>query len=445
MIEFLTLFLGLLAGEQKIAVSVGAEVARVEIQLDGRPLGSIAGPPWTLIGDFGDELLPHELVAIALGAAGQELGRVEQRINLPRARAEANLTLVQGAGKTPASARLNWQAMEHDRPQRVQLFFDGSPLPASDWQNIELPAHDPKSLHLLRAELVFAENVQAHAELVFGGTFGDTVSSDLTAIAVERTGKNTPKPAEMTGWFTRRGQPLRVVAVHREPIDLIVVREKSELLFEALQKLRKVQLGGQRATLLQGRVPLPWTFAEHDWVRFAFPSPQAQDHSALSFSLFPLSENLASYSQRSIFGILTTLRFPDYDQVTAAQPLADAVAIAAVTAAGTDRRRAVLLVRSGETTDSSQFDPATVRAYLQSLRVPFFHWPLRIGGQGEMGPSAWGKEAPIRDLAAVKTAISNLYRVLDAQLVVWLAGSHLPNEVELAPNVTEIAFPRGLP
>src|SRR5688500_18434697 len=82
-IVFLTLFLGLTVGRQQVAVTVSGPVARVEIALDGRTAAVISSAPWRANVDFGAHLVPRRLVARALDERGNELARVEQRINLP--------------------------------------------------------------------------------------------------------------------------------------------------------------------------------------------------------------------------------------------------------------------------------------------------------------------------------------------------------------------------
>ena len=96
-VAFVTMLLGLTAGIKTIEVAVAETTARVEILLDGRAAGVLTGPPWRLEIDLGAELAPHRLVAIARDAAGGELGRAEQWINMPHEPVEAQL-LLDGAG-----------------------------------------------------------------------------------------------------------------------------------------------------------------------------------------------------------------------------------------------------------------------------------------------------------------------------------------------------------
>jgi hypothetical protein len=79
MIEFVTLFLGLVLGVREVALVVGDEVAAVEIRLNDAPVATLTGPPWTLLLSFGVESAvpgPDRLadaVAVA-GLKAAELG-----------------------------------------------------------------------------------------------------------------------------------------------------------------------------------------------------------------------------------------------------------------------------------------------------------------------------------------------------------------------------------
>lgn len=451
MIEFLTLFLGLVTGEQRIELSVGEEVARVEIRLDQRSLGSLDGEPWIWAGDFGAALSPHELVAIARDDEGRELSRARQWLNLPRDRAEARFRLEHEAESSPPIARLWWQALDHDRPRSIEITFDGKRLAADDPERIVLPPHDPRTLHFLRAELIFSDTVQTQAELVFGGTYGDEVQSELTALVVQAKSKRPPKAEEMDGWFVKRGEPLRVVAAERGNVDLLVVREPSVRLWDALKNLRLRHLGAvhprarfSTVTILPSRADrsiLPGRIDRDDRVRFVFTQASESDRQNFAIHLLPQSGNLIQQADGTLFGILTEVFYEDLDATVPEHRLTDAVAIAGLLAAASDRRRAVLLLRTGDGADQSQLKPSAVRSYLADLQVPLYHWPLAPKGE-TLPTSAWGDEATLDDLGEIKKALKTLHQELDHQWVVWVVGAHLPHEVELSGEARGIELLR---
>ena len=89
MIAFASLFLGLVYGVETVQVVVGEAVVAVELRLDGEAVRVLRQPPWRAECDFGSELAPRLLEAVAFDAADRELGRASQWLNLPQPRAAA--------------------------------------------------------------------------------------------------------------------------------------------------------------------------------------------------------------------------------------------------------------------------------------------------------------------------------------------------------------------
>ena len=193
MISFVTLILGIALGVRPIEVRADPAVSTVEYQLDGHVLGVLTAPPWKLVVDFGAPM-PHELVAIARGGDGAEIGRAVQRINVPRPVAEATLALLPGTGGRGRVARLAWASALSEKPERVELTLDGQPLAPGDLARIALPDFRPADVHVLRAVLDFKEGSQATAELLVGGvkrqapngpeTLRGETQAELTAMPV---------------------------------------------------------------------------------------------------------------------------------------------------------------------------------------------------------------------------------------------------------------------
>ncbi len=82
MIEFLSLFMGLVSGVQHVELKVEERVVAVELMMDGRQIEVLRSAPWRADLDLGDGLVPHELVAVARDGAGGELERIRQWINV---------------------------------------------------------------------------------------------------------------------------------------------------------------------------------------------------------------------------------------------------------------------------------------------------------------------------------------------------------------------------
>ena len=94
MIEFITLFLGgLMTGPRPVEIMAGDAVAIVEVWLDGELEQRLNAPPWKLEVDFGPELLPHVLEAVALDSKAEELARARQWINMSPKPAQSSVMI----------------------------------------------------------------------------------------------------------------------------------------------------------------------------------------------------------------------------------------------------------------------------------------------------------------------------------------------------------------
>ena len=228
MIAFVSLFLGLVVGIVPVTVLVEKPVAAVRYELDGKPVGRVERAPWTLPLDFGAELVPHELVAHALDAAGKEIGVARQFVNLPRPPAEVEVVLERDGKGRATAARFSGQSLLGSRPARVTATFDGTTLPAGGPGRVALPEYDENVRHVLSVELEFSPSVRSRTDVVFGGTETGVVSSELTGVVVRMTAPGNPPTAEgLAGAFVREGRPVPVVAVEEGPAVVCVVRGPS--------------------------------------------------------------------------------------------------------------------------------------------------------------------------------------------------------------------------
>lgn len=434
MIEFVSLFLGLVIGVHTVEVSAGAEVATVELLLDGRSIGTLKGAPWSGRFDFGHELSPAELVAVARDGEGKEIGRASQWLNVLRPRAEARLSLKRGGGSDPATALLTWQAVDFDDPTAVALYFDGEYLEEiADPRHFELPRHDPARSHFLRAELYFSDLVQARAELVFGGLFVDQVTTDLTAVPVVFRRRSTPRPEALEGWFLKSGQPLRVAAVERPPAKLFVVRELSEGTLNGLKSLAEA-----RRTRIGAQIPVSWG-VRMNTLRYVFPTDVRREGQGRQvWQRMQVSKNMAGYGDGRILTALAVLSFA-HEAPAPTQRLADAVATAGLLAAAGDQPRAVVLITTSESSDTSHFPVDVVRGFLRRVHVPLVVWtPDKKVAKN--GAGAWGEAEGIPTLQNLVPVIGHLRDVIRDQAVVWLEGSHLPHQIEISDGAKGVRF-----
>jgi len=447
MIEFLTLFLGLVGGPQLVEVSVDSQVAAVEMQLDGEQIGRLEKPPWRLEIDLGTGLAARELVAVAFDDDGTVIGRASQYLNRPRPSAEAKILLERDEAGRAVTARLTWESVIGRSPRELRVTLDGGPLAVADPENIPLPAHDPKTFHFLHAELVFSGEVTAQTQLSFGGEHLDEVSSELTALLVSVLKKGRqPSRGDYDGWFSRDGEALTIVAVEKGQADLAVVRGVGvEMAMGSLEGLSLPELGGALALSTPGvaglnNVTSGVSASEQDRLRRAVELDSSLhlrmqltqatkvDHRYLSMEQFATSPEITS-ERGGLFWILTQeIALPG---LSARQRVTDAVAIAGLRAAAGNRRRALILVLAPESVDNSLYAPGEVRSLLRSLGVPLWIWCI---GEGKCDLAGWSEGAVVTSLQDLQREVRRVQTELNRQRIVWIDGDFLPQTVDLAPN-----------
>lgn len=433
MITFLTLFLHLVVGPQTVELEVAEPVTSVEILLDGRSTGIVLETgPWVFDVDLGDRLVPHRLTAVGRDAEGHVVAREEQWVNLPRPRAEVLGVLNPRAPGEPATARILYQSVDARRPVALGVTFDGEPLEAPDPRRVELPEYDPATPHLLSVELTFEGGDTVRGDTLVGGSVESTGREMTSVPVVLHEGAEVPSTGEMSDWVVREDRPTPVVAFERGPAEVVLVFDQDpgnlSRLREVVQKVHGHSLYGDR-----GAVPLGGTRAS-DRLRVLVPRvrrTKARD----SGELFPLSEDL-SYVDSGLFGILANP--PDLDVKLEGrakdQRLSDALAAAALTAAGSRRPRAVVLLVGADPRDASRLAPESVIEYFRALRVPLLVWspfPHETS-------SSWG---PVRNASSPRhlfEVLHELRELLDRQAMLWVEGRHLPQDLALSAEARSV-------
>ena len=424
MIAFVTLLLGLISGIYPIEVAVSGPVAAVEFTLDGEPAGRLEHAPWIARVNLGAALRPHQLVARALDADGKEISRVAQWLNLPRPPAEVDIVLENGEGGAPKAAVLTWESVNGVKPSAIGLTLDGQPLPVDANGRAALPPRDLKSLHVLTAELWFPLGVVARKDVVYGGEYGSEVSTELTAVPVRFHGEVAPTPQALQGWFSAQGRPVPVAAIEDGPGKVVVVRVPT-----ATDVLERLIPQSRRAFTMQPAFRQELLLGEDDRVLFVALKDPIVANSRVPAELFPLTRE---YTRKDggMFWFLTDTRLPP-DSRRNGLRITDALAVAGLQAAVDNHRRAVVLVLGDDIKDISHYDPATVRAYLDSIRVPLFVWSLY--GTNAPATKAWGPAEDISSLPKLGKAVDKLRAELDSQKIVWIEGRYLPQDVAVTP------------
>lgn len=435
MIAFQTLLLGLAFGVQPVRLMVAPQVKSVEVRLDDVTVGVLVAEPWTVVCDLGGSPHPHELVAIARDSSGTEIGRVRQWVNMPRPAAEATLLLERGPQPRQAVAtRLAWNEVRGTEPKTVRVTLDGKPVAVRDPRRFELPATDPKRVHLLSAELVFAEGHTARVDAAFGGDLGEEAHSQLTAVPlVLEPGTKLPALPQLQTWFREGEAPLRVLGVDEGPFDVALVLDQA--VWTVLASERGATTGafqGQWKNLQPGLITFYAAGPNNDrlFVGIAVPQllPGGDGSTRVIFPAYEPVEFVASKFRARLANMELKLA------VLGTQRLADAVASTGAFAVASNRPRAVVLLLAGSPRDDSAISPAAARAYLKDMHVPLFIWAL-LGGTDTGG---WGTAEDVSSGSRMDRAAKHLRDQFGEQRIVWLEGAHLPQRIRLAEGVSGV-------
>jgi hypothetical protein len=416
-VAFLTLFLGLISGSQRVALTAGDQVAAIELRLDGAAVARLSFPKFAGTIDFGKELVPHHLVAVGLGSEGQEVAQAEQWINLPRPPAEVEIAVEKTPGERPGAVRLTWQSLTGDRPTATSLTLDGKALNLDRQGRSALPVLDG-STHVLSAELRFGNGVTARKDVAISRLFGSETSTELTAVPVHLRGRGElPPAAQLQEWFTLDGKALAVDAVEASPAQLLVVRDPAAT--GVLNQLHFFS-GERRAHALAMKAG--------SRVRFIWPTARRYSGTGIPAELFDRSQEFDGRDH----GLPWLLARVVHGEGNGDARLADAVAVAGLQAAAGQRPRAVLLILPwGPGKDASRYDGPKIRRYLAAIRVPLFVWST--GPVGATTRAAWGAVEDVSNPAGLDDAFRRLEDELEAQRIVWVEGRHLPQSIALSP------------
>ncbi|HEX3554686.1 MAG TPA: hypothetical protein VIA62_15795 [Thermoanaerobaculia bacterium] len=436
-ISFLTLFFGLITGSYPVELAVSGPVAAVELTVDDRASARLQGPPWKARIDFGRALAPHRILARALDAEGHELSRAEEWANLPHPLTKVEILLESTKGEPPRAAKVVWTNLHGETPESISLTFDGHPLKLDPSGRVELPTHDLKTIHVLTAEVRFSDLQRVHRDVAYGGEYGSEVSTELTGVPLRSRSGKLPPPEKLAGWLAQDGRPLPVVAVEEGPAQLFVVRAAP--LDEIAGKMgsRGVKVKDDRFNQKLGR---------DDQVRFVQPVPRRVLGSGELSDLFDVSPVYTAQDGGLPYALR---RLGRVRAGSGAAPsgirIADAVAVAALEAMTENRRRAVLLLLSGdETVDASGYDAETVRRFLAAIRVPLHVWTLTRPAPGSLA-AAWGPAAEVLSTGDLARAVDELRNDLDSQRIVMVDGRLLPQSIRLGPAARGVELVAGGP
>lgn len=417
MVTFVSLFLWLVTGIQTVEVATEAPVVRVEFHLDGELVGEVTDNRRKIQIDFGPTLEPHELVAVAYDAAGAEIDRARQVINLPSPPVVATLVVDHDETGRAVAARVVTESATRLAPVNVVVSVDGRVIEPEAGHRYPLPTFEPRTTHLVSAEALWADGSAARTDLSLGGDFGEIVASELTAVPIRISGEE-PSVQEIQGRLTVGGEPLRVVAVEESGARIYVVRD--------LGATPALKAAGRSNARVSKSIRAHYDpVFEHDLGpdldRAYLVGVNAA--AARGVSLFPVAGPV-SLKRWGLPWAVTTLhdRYPDPDD----QRVADAVAVAGIRAAGHGSPRVVVLVLSAQVDDGSVYPVSAVKHFLAEIGVPLVVWVAHKETENPWGPGT--KTVSPKDFSRATDALLD---ELSHQRIVWVEGRHLLNQVEL--------------
>lgn len=443
-VTFVTLFLTLVTGPQVVEVAVTGDVTAVEFRLDGETVGVRRGKPWKVACDFGT-LRPLVLEAIAFDAEGTECARERQVVNLPRPLVESSIVLEQGPDSRPTGARIIWQSAKDLEPTSVEVRLDGESIEVVDPRRISLPPVDPVAIHFLSARVEFPGGLISHSEMTFGGPSGAEARTDLTAVPVVMAQrKRRLSPGDLEGRLLARGKPASVTAIEQtQPHLVVIVDPFADDVLHAIEEARlrsgaysdfPLGLSPEKRNAETVRALLQRR-SSGGTVQLLSAGPRPATPSVSQLELYPLTEPF------SLFRDGLTWLLCHHSALLPSGPrqqITDAVAVAGLRAAHSPTPRGVLLVLGSDTDRTDRTRPEDVRNYLRALNVPLVVWTTAPGAHVD----AWGRAENVASPSMMNRAIVRLLHDLRRQVVVWLDGAYLPNEITASASTEVITLAR---
>lgn len=421
-----------------VEVMATGPVAEVAFELDGKEVVRLFERPYRQPLDFGDEYAPHELVARAYDGKGKEIGFARQWINLPRAAAEVEILIEKDASGKPAAAQLTWASRLGPNPSTVSLTLDGRELELDASRRAALPKLDLSGPHVLTADVEFSTDLRGRADMVLGGGRADETGTELTAVPVLVRSGDPPTAKSLEGRFSAAGIPLRVTSVVREPALVMMVRDP-----RIDSRSRQSLIDRDALSFTSGISERTFAYRtrmnKSDRLEVVWPvASQIPDRDAWNVVFETLKVDGPS---PSLYDAIAHVRGQEVQP--SPYRYADATAVAGVRAASSGSRRAVVLLLTGSDVDFSVRTAESVRHYLARIHVPLYVWSL-----GETRPpllppaAAWEESVDVSSPSKFRDAVDRVLEDLDRQSVVWLKGSHLPQDIVLAEGKDGLAIAR---
>lgn len=412
--EILTFAGGLVTGTVPVRADLGP-ASSAELLLDGTLVCTLTRHVPSCPVPLGEALTVHRLDLVRRDASGAEAERVTRWLNRPGSSAavlRSGLSCDEASAEASPSCLLRIWWLHPDRLEPVSwtVTLDGAPVSTRPERGYRLLLPGDRKRHVVAAEARFADGAEASTVRIVGEERFESTGDVLQAVPVEVPSETSePAPEAIAGLL---GVPVRLV--ERGEAETVVVLDPlaSKRLFDQdLEAEGKTFPGVSKHKLTSVLLQLGRMNVVHPL------------SSAARFLTVPARDDRDARLDLLLYG--------PPEAPSGRFLLADALAAAGSLAAGSHRRRAVVVVLGGEQVDRSRFSPEAVRAYLSELMVPLV---VLRAGEAKAGP--WGEEAPVRSRDDLRRALAGVVALLERQRVAWVAE-------EAAPGSLSIDDPEG--
>ena len=424
--EILTFAAGLVTGTVPVRADLGPADS-AELLLDGTLVCTLTRQAPSCPVPLGEELTVHRLDLVRRDGANAEAERVTRWLNRPgssaavlrsslscgepgaggSAEASAGASAGALAGASPSCLlRISWIHPDRLEPFTWSVSLDGVPVSTKPERGYRLLLPGDGKRHVITAAARFADGAEASLTRVVGEERLESAGDTLQAVPFEILAAG-PEPTP-EGIGERLGVPVRLVERGEAGTIVVLDPTASKSLFDQdLEAEGKSFPGISKHKLMNVLKSLGAMSVVHP--------------------LSTLARFLTVPALHAGDARLDLLLYGPPEAPSGRFLLADAVAAAGSLAAGSHRRRAVVVILGDEQADRSRFSPAAVRAYLSELMVP-----LVVLRTGEAKPGPWGEEVPVLSRDDLRKALAGVSARLESQRVAWVAEDAPPGRLSLA-------------
>lgn len=418
-LSILTFPIGLVVGEQSIDVDLGASAQPAELYLDGEPVCSLTAARMRCVVDFGEAPHVHLLELIRRDDAGRVTASARRWVNRPGQEADLAIQLKKRDAHGMCDGRLIWLHPLKQDPVVLEVEQAGVQIPINnDGRSFRFPCPESGEPLIITASVIFPGGSRAEAVVVPRG-FGNSVGSDLTAMALESTDSNAAACRVVRNELFPSAEP-----VEEAEYEIVFVLAPGDEYTTLYQSGWSGNAGGNHYQGFTTKRPKPsWRQtdyrlrdAERLW--FVVPDERLSRMNGFENGTWTWLMSLVEIGSKKIDGRLR---------------VADAVAASGlVAAAGPHRRALVLVLGTDNSGDESMFSPEQARSYLAEIGVPFY--VLRMGAALDDG---WPSGVPVENMGKFARALKSIKNSLDDQCVAWFPG-------DLRPDQIAATLPHGL-